>query len=247
MCVSYRTEKDKAPPSPLLTIHSNGLVSIQNDQVLVSTCRMHVYKFPFDIQSCNLTFKSVVHSGELIIWNWRFSSREQTPPVTGPPLFIETSQLLFFFISPFSRWNTAYSQCPLFRGHTHNDANPVWVAVHRHDRHQQNCQHVWPKARRADLHCEWYWIQNRVWSWNGGYFFSLLYIKWSCKNKQRKNSSNENVFLLSGSKLNPTPNCVLIHRTGWALSTIQNFHKKCWHLTVETCQTLTSNFPLFYE
>lgn len=66
MCVSYRTEKDKAPPSPLLTIHSNGLVSIQNDQVLVSTCRMHVYKFPFDIQSCNLTFKSVVHSGELI-------------------------------------------------------------------------------------------------------------------------------------------------------------------------------------
>lgn len=60
----HRTEKDKAPPSPHLTIHSDGLVRVQNDQVLVSTCRMHVYKFPFDIQSCNLSFKSVVHSGE---------------------------------------------------------------------------------------------------------------------------------------------------------------------------------------
>nr|XP_046234247.1 5-hydroxytryptamine receptor 3A-like [Scatophagus argus] len=60
--IEEMTEKDKAPPSPHLTIYSNGLVTVQNDQVLVSTCRMHVYKFPFDIQSCNLSFKSVVHS-----------------------------------------------------------------------------------------------------------------------------------------------------------------------------------------
>ncbi|XP_026207668.1 5-hydroxytryptamine receptor 3A-like [Anabas testudineus] len=55
-------EKDKAPPSPLLTIYSNGTVIVQNDQVLVSTCRMHVYKFPFDVQTCTLSFKSVIHS-----------------------------------------------------------------------------------------------------------------------------------------------------------------------------------------
>lgn len=61
---SHRTEKDKAPPSPHLTIYSDGLVRVQNDQMLVSTCRMHVHKFPFDIQSCNLSFKSVVHTGE---------------------------------------------------------------------------------------------------------------------------------------------------------------------------------------
>ncbi|KAM6964132.1 5-hydroxytryptamine receptor 3A-like [Tautogolabrus adspersus] len=30
--------------------------------VLVTTCKMDVYKFPFDIQSCNLTFKSVIHN-----------------------------------------------------------------------------------------------------------------------------------------------------------------------------------------
>ena len=63
--LSFRTEKDKAPPSPHLIISSSGEVSVQNNQVLVSTCRMHVYKFPFDIQSCSLSFKSVVHSGEL--------------------------------------------------------------------------------------------------------------------------------------------------------------------------------------
>ncbi|XP_029978009.1 5-hydroxytryptamine receptor 3A-like [Sphaeramia orbicularis] len=55
-------EKDKAPPSPYLIIFSGGLVALKNDQVLVSTCRMHVYKFPFDTQSCTLSFKSVVHS-----------------------------------------------------------------------------------------------------------------------------------------------------------------------------------------
>lgn len=62
----YRTEKDRAPPSPFLTINNKGEVEVQNDQVLVSTCRMHIYKFPFDIQSCNLSFKSVTHTGENI-------------------------------------------------------------------------------------------------------------------------------------------------------------------------------------
>lgn len=40
---------------------------MQNDQVLVSTCRMHTYNFPFDIQSCNLSFKSVIHTGEYYV------------------------------------------------------------------------------------------------------------------------------------------------------------------------------------
>lgn len=69
MClVTHRTERDKAPPTPYLTIIHNGVVELTNDQVLLSTCRMHVYKFPFDIQTCNLTFKSVIHSGEPATW-----------------------------------------------------------------------------------------------------------------------------------------------------------------------------------
>lgn len=59
-----RTERDKAPPSPYLTINSSGTVLVHNDQVLVSTCMMQVYKFPFDVQSCTLSIKSVVHSGK---------------------------------------------------------------------------------------------------------------------------------------------------------------------------------------
>ncbi|XP_037611652.1 5-hydroxytryptamine receptor 3A-like [Sebastes umbrosus] len=62
LTIEEMTEKDKAPPSPYLTINDKGDVEVQNDQVLVSTCRMHTYNFPFDIQSCNLSFKSVIHT-----------------------------------------------------------------------------------------------------------------------------------------------------------------------------------------
>ncbi|XP_044035404.1 5-hydroxytryptamine receptor 3A-like [Siniperca chuatsi] len=66
MCVclfSYRTEMDKAPPSPYLYISFSGRVSIVNDMMLASTCKMHIYKFPFDIQSCDLSFKSAIYPG----------------------------------------------------------------------------------------------------------------------------------------------------------------------------------------
>nr|XP_046234310.1 5-hydroxytryptamine receptor 3A-like [Scatophagus argus] len=62
LTIEEMTEKDKAPPSPYLTINDKGDVEVQNDQVLVSTCRMHIYNFPFDMQSCNLSFKSVIHT-----------------------------------------------------------------------------------------------------------------------------------------------------------------------------------------
>ncbi|KAK5881485.1 hypothetical protein CesoFtcFv8_022276 [Champsocephalus esox] len=62
--IEEMTEKDKAPPSPYLTINDKGDVEVQNDQVLVSTCRMHIYKFPFDIQNCNLSFKSIIHTAK---------------------------------------------------------------------------------------------------------------------------------------------------------------------------------------
>ncbi|XP_029978002.1 5-hydroxytryptamine receptor 3A-like [Sphaeramia orbicularis] len=59
-------EKDKAPPTPYLFVSHSGVVELTNDQVLISNCRMHVYNFPFDIQSCTLSFKSVVHSDKEI-------------------------------------------------------------------------------------------------------------------------------------------------------------------------------------
>ncbi|XP_062416230.1 5-hydroxytryptamine receptor 3A-like [Pungitius pungitius] len=62
LTIEEMIEKDKAPPSPYLTVKHNGEVHVRNDQVLISTCRLHIYNFPFDIQSCNLSFKSVTHS-----------------------------------------------------------------------------------------------------------------------------------------------------------------------------------------
>ncbi|XP_049420325.1 5-hydroxytryptamine receptor 3A-like [Epinephelus fuscoguttatus] len=60
------TEKNKAPPSPYIAVRFHGLVELANNQVLVSTCRIQVYKFPFDIQSCTLSFKSALHNDKEI-------------------------------------------------------------------------------------------------------------------------------------------------------------------------------------
>ncbi|XP_034415225.1 5-hydroxytryptamine receptor 3A-like [Cyclopterus lumpus] len=76
--IEEMTEKDKAPPSPYLTINDKGDVEVQNDQVLISSCRMHTYKFPFDIQSCNLTFKSVIHTSKDIRLHATDNSSEAT-------------------------------------------------------------------------------------------------------------------------------------------------------------------------
>uniref|UniRef100_A0A8C7XAV8 5-hydroxytryptamine receptor 3A n=1 Tax=Oryzias sinensis TaxID=183150 RepID=A0A8C7XAV8_9TELE len=64
LTIEEMIEKDKAPPSPLLKITHDGTVFYKNDQVIISTCQMHVYKFPFDTQSCNITFKSILHGDD---------------------------------------------------------------------------------------------------------------------------------------------------------------------------------------
>ncbi|XP_054609550.1 5-hydroxytryptamine receptor 3A-like [Dunckerocampus dactyliophorus] len=78
LTIEEMIEKDKAPPSPHLTISSSGRVQVQNDQVLLSTCTMHIYQFPFDHQSCNLSFKSVVHPAKEIQLLHSLSSAEAT-------------------------------------------------------------------------------------------------------------------------------------------------------------------------
>ncbi|XP_072312919.1 5-hydroxytryptamine receptor 3A-like [Eucyclogobius newberryi] len=76
--IEEMVEKDKAPPSPHLFIRSNGEVEVQNDQVLVSTCRMKVHRFPFDTQSCSLSFKSVIHTVKDILLVASENSKEAT-------------------------------------------------------------------------------------------------------------------------------------------------------------------------
>ncbi|XP_069373631.1 5-hydroxytryptamine receptor 3A-like isoform X2 [Paralichthys olivaceus] len=78
LTIEEMTEKDRAPPSPYIIIKSDGVVKMQNDLVLVSTCRMHVYKFPFDTQSCNLSIKTIIHSVAEIHLFQNSSSKEAT-------------------------------------------------------------------------------------------------------------------------------------------------------------------------
>ncbi|XP_047465703.1 5-hydroxytryptamine receptor 3A-like [Mugil cephalus] len=54
-------DKNKAPTGPYLQIKNDGWVSITENNVVISACRMDVYRFPFDIQSCNISFKSIMY------------------------------------------------------------------------------------------------------------------------------------------------------------------------------------------
>ncbi|XP_074523216.1 5-hydroxytryptamine receptor 3A-like [Halichoeres trimaculatus] len=55
------TKKDKLFKTPYLTLRHDGVTYQRNGIVLVSTCIMQYYRFPFDSQTCNLTFKSIQH------------------------------------------------------------------------------------------------------------------------------------------------------------------------------------------
>ncbi|XP_055085787.1 uncharacterized protein LOC117387607 [Periophthalmus magnuspinnatus] len=75
--IEEMTERDKSSPSPYLHIYHNGTVTYKNDQVVLSTCRIRVYKFPFDTQMCDLSFKSVL-MGETDIRLSSYNSTEAT-------------------------------------------------------------------------------------------------------------------------------------------------------------------------
>ncbi|KAK7912709.1 hypothetical protein WMY93_012920 [Mugilogobius chulae] len=87
--------RTKPPPSPHLFIYSNGEVEVQNDQVLVSTCRMRVHRFPFDTQSCNLSFKSVIHTVKDI----RLVASESSIEATEQSLEVMRTQYEWLFIN----------------------------------------------------------------------------------------------------------------------------------------------------
>ncbi|XP_033970256.1 5-hydroxytryptamine receptor 3A-like isoform X3 [Trematomus bernacchii] len=64
LMIEEMIEKDKDIPNPFFTIHSNGFVENVKNLMVVSSCKMQVYKFPFDTQSCNLSLKSIIYPEE---------------------------------------------------------------------------------------------------------------------------------------------------------------------------------------
>ncbi|KAM4624588.1 5-hydroxytryptamine receptor 3A-like [Polymixia lowei] len=94
------TQKDDALPSPYLHMTHKGIVSSEGDLKVVSTCRINVHKFPFDTQSCNITFSSVTHTV-----NTSFQITMKRRPLRHvisfllPILFFLCLDLASFFIS----------------------------------------------------------------------------------------------------------------------------------------------------
>ncbi|XP_077959429.1 5-hydroxytryptamine receptor 3A-like isoform X2 [Gasterosteus aculeatus] len=71
LTIEEMIEDNKVPKSPYVTLNFNGEVFLRSNMVVVSSCTMEVYKFPFDVQNCNLSFKSTVHpTQDLELLNW---------------------------------------------------------------------------------------------------------------------------------------------------------------------------------
>ncbi|KAJ4923726.1 hypothetical protein JOQ06_014005 [Pogonophryne albipinna] len=64
LMIAEMIEKNKDVPNPFITIHSNGFIEHVRDLMVVSSCKMQVYAFPFDTQSCNLSLKSIIYPEE---------------------------------------------------------------------------------------------------------------------------------------------------------------------------------------
>uniref|UniRef100_UPI003AAA536A 5-hydroxytryptamine receptor 3A-like n=1 Tax=Centroberyx gerrardi TaxID=166262 RepID=UPI003AAA536A len=56
------TQKDETILNPYLYVTHKGIVSIEEDLKVVSSCKMDVHKFPFDTQRCSITFSTVMYT-----------------------------------------------------------------------------------------------------------------------------------------------------------------------------------------
>lgn len=57
-------DEDKSPTTLYTYLYSTGHVYDDRPLRVVSTCKLGIYNFPFDIQNCSLTFGSYIHFGK---------------------------------------------------------------------------------------------------------------------------------------------------------------------------------------
>lgn len=57
-------EEDKSPVTPYVYLYNTGRVYDDKPVRVVSSCRLEIYTFPFDVQNCSLTFEPYLHFGE---------------------------------------------------------------------------------------------------------------------------------------------------------------------------------------
>uniref|UniRef100_A0A3Q3W5F4 Neurotransmitter-gated ion-channel ligand-binding domain-containing protein n=1 Tax=Mola mola TaxID=94237 RepID=A0A3Q3W5F4_MOLML len=66
LCFFSSFEEDKSPLAPYVYLHNTGRVYDDKPLRVISSCKLGIYAFPFDIQNCTLTFGSYIHFGKMI-------------------------------------------------------------------------------------------------------------------------------------------------------------------------------------
>ncbi|XP_077964421.1 uncharacterized protein LOC120823430 [Gasterosteus aculeatus] len=69
-------EKNSAPFVPYSYVLSDGLVIDEQPVKVISSCRLDIYTFPFDVQTCSLTFNSYLHVAKALQMNLSFSAAD---------------------------------------------------------------------------------------------------------------------------------------------------------------------------
>lgn len=64
LCFFSSFEEDKSPLAPYVYLHNTGHVYDDKPLRVISSCKLGIYAFPFDIQNCTLTFGSYIHFGK---------------------------------------------------------------------------------------------------------------------------------------------------------------------------------------
>uniref|UniRef100_A0A8C3A4F5 5-hydroxytryptamine receptor 3A n=1 Tax=Cyclopterus lumpus TaxID=8103 RepID=A0A8C3A4F5_CYCLU len=65
--ISEFMEEDNSPKTPYVYLYNTGRVSDDKPIRVVSSCKLDIYTFPFDIQNCSLTFGSYLHIGKPVL------------------------------------------------------------------------------------------------------------------------------------------------------------------------------------
>ncbi|XP_029557728.1 5-hydroxytryptamine receptor 3B-like [Salmo trutta] len=72
LIISEFVDVGESPDNPYVYVNSSGMVKNNKPIQVVSACDLELYAFPFDKQSCTLTFRSWLHSvSEVNLTLWR--------------------------------------------------------------------------------------------------------------------------------------------------------------------------------
>ncbi|XP_077311868.1 5-hydroxytryptamine receptor 3A-like isoform X5 [Lithobates pipiens] len=65
-----RTENDNnSPEIPYYILRNNGQIINAMPLRIISTCNLNIYKFPFDVQTCRLSFGSFIYTvSDIVLW-----------------------------------------------------------------------------------------------------------------------------------------------------------------------------------